>query len=75
MTFVKAGNRVDLEKFLSGMSANERELAFAAETVVGGNRSLVATAVKCGDLAVVRTILKWLPEGQVKTVPYCMKHK
>lgn len=69
MQFVQAGDSSNLEKFLSGMSPSERELAFAAETAVGGNRSPILMAVKCGNLAVVRTILKWLPEGQVK---YCL---
>lgn len=67
MQFVQAGDSLNLEKFLSEMSPSERELAFAADTaVVGSNRSPILTAVKYGDLAVVRTILKWLPEGQVQ---------
>lgn len=66
MQFVQAGDSLNLEKLLAGMSPNDRDLAFAAETtVVGGNRSPILMAVKCGDVAVVRTILKWLPEGQV----------
>lgn len=66
MQFVRARDSLNLEKFLSEMSSDDRELAFKAETVVGGNRSPILMAVKCGDLTVVRTILKWLPEGQVK---------
>lgn len=66
MKFVQAGDSLNLERSLSAMSSSERERAFATETAVGGSRSLILMAVKYGDLAVVRTILKWLPEGQVK---------
>lgn len=66
MQFVRAGDSLGLEKFLAGMSSDDRELAFEAESVVGGNRSPILVAVQCGDLAVVRTILKWLPDGQVQ---------
>ncbi len=57
------------------MSPSERELAFAAETVTGGSRSPVLVAVKGGDLATVRTVLKWLPEGQVGPMSRCFVYE
>lgn len=67
MQLVHAGDNSKLDQFLSAMSPSERELAFKAETVTGGTRSPLLVAVKGGDVAIVRTVLKWLPEGQVGT--------
>lgn len=75
MHLVQARDSSSLEQFLSAMSPSERELAFAAETVTGGSRSPVLVAVKCGDLAIVRIVLKWLPEGQVEQMSGCFAYE
>lgn len=66
MEYVQAGDAVGLEQLLSDMSPSERELAYAAEAVADGGRTPILVAVKSGSLELIQSILKWLPEGQVR---------
>lgn len=66
MEYVQAGDAVGLEQFLSDTSPSERELAYAAEAGADGGRTPILVALKSGSLELVQSILKWLPEGQVR---------
>lgn len=65
MRFVEKEDPAGLEQFLSELSLSERELAYAAEVAVGGPRSPILVAVRNGNPAVIRSMLKWLPADQV----------
>lgn len=65
MHFIRTGDSVGLEQFLSELSPSGRELAYAAEAAVGGPRSPILVTVRNGNPEIVRCMLKWLPEDQV----------
>lgn len=71
LQFVRAGDAVGLEQFLSILSPSERELVFAVETALASNCNPVLVAVKLGNLAVVRSVLEWLSEEQVCEMWFC----
>lgn len=67
---VEAGDTAGFEKFISALSSSQRTLAYSPERAgghAGGSFSLLLAGMKRGDLPLIRAILKWIPEGQVRS--------
>lgn len=68
---VEAGDVVGFEKLASGLSSAELTLALSPERTVGHIKaasSPLMVAVKHGDLPLIRAIMNWVPEGQVRSL-------
>ena len=66
---VEAGDAVGFEQLASGLSSAQLALALSPERTVGRIKegsSPLMVAVKRRDLPLIRAIMNWAPEGQVR---------